>query len=46
MPARRLTTALLVSVLAALATLAHAQRIWVGGGGFFREAPKWAKRAS
>jgi hypothetical protein len=39
-------TALLVAALAVMATMAYAQRIWVGRGGFFREAPKWAKRAS
>jgi hypothetical protein len=42
---RRLT-ALLVAVFAATAAVAYAQRIWVGRGGFFREAPKWAKRGS
>jgi hypothetical protein len=45
-PARRPLTALLVAVIAAMGTLAYAQRIWVGRGGFFREAPKWAKRAN
>jgi hypothetical protein len=39
-------TALLVAVLTAMGTLAYAQRIWVGRGGFFREAPKWAKRGN
>jgi hypothetical protein len=45
-PARRPLTALLVAVLIATGTLAYAQRIWVGRGGFFRESPKWAKRGN
>jgi hypothetical protein len=45
-PARRPLTALLVAVLTAMGTLAYAQRIWVGRGGFFRESPKWAKKAN
>jgi hypothetical protein len=53
---RRVTTALVTAVLATVATVAFAQRgqrqdpdwqprIWVGGGRFFRDPPKWAKPA-
>ncbi|MBM3773371.1 MAG: DUF4159 domain-containing protein [Acidimicrobiia bacterium] len=34
--------ALPAAVLLAVATVAFAQRIWVGGGGFSRVPPKWA----
>ncbi len=40
---RALTTALVAAVIAAGAMAAHAQNIWVGGGRFFRDPPKWAK---
>jgi hypothetical protein len=48
---RRLHIALVAAVITITATLAYAQRIWVGGGGGFgfggrREPPKWAKRAN
>jgi hypothetical protein len=39
-------TALLVGVTGLLASAAYAQRIWVGGGGFSRERPKWATTGS
>jgi hypothetical protein len=43
---KRLVTALALAVICTTATLALAQRIWVGGGYFGRrEPPKWAKRA-
>ena len=45
LPSRRLVTALLASVLLTIASVVFAQRIWVGGGGFYREPPKWAKPA-
>src|SRR5207247_8551563 len=41
-----LVTALTVPIVCALAAIASAQRIWVGRGGFGRDAPKWAKRAN
>jgi hypothetical protein len=41
-----LVTALTVPIVCALAAIASAQRIWVGRGGFGREAPKWAKRTN
>lgn len=34
-----------VAVLIAAASAAFAQRIWVGGGRFYREPPKWAKES-
>jgi hypothetical protein len=34
-----------VAALVGLASAALAQRIWVGGGRFYREPPKWAKDA-
>ena len=46
MPARRLLTALLVPCSPRWRPSHHAQRIWVGRGGFGREAPKWAKRSN
>jgi hypothetical protein len=42
---RRLVTAVGVTLVAAIAPLAFAQRIWVGGGRFSREPPKWATPA-
>ena len=42
---RRLVTAICVALVAATAPLALAQRIWVGGGRFSREPPKWATPA-
>ena len=41
-PSRRLIVSL-VATLAALAGIASAQQIWVGGGRFWRTPPKWAK---
>ena len=43
---RRLATALVAAVLAVTASVAYAQRIWVGGGRFYRTAPKWATPAN
>jgi len=43
---RRLLTALVAAVLAVTASVAYAQRIWVGGGRFYRIAPKWAVPAN
>jgi hypothetical protein len=43
---RRLFIALGVVAICAIAAMAFAQRIWVGRGGFGREAPKWAKRSN
>ena len=42
---RRLVTALLVGVLITMASAVFAQRIWVGGGRFYRTPPKWATPA-
>jgi uncharacterized protein DUF4159 len=42
---RWLVTAVGVTLVAAIAPLAFAQRIWVGGGRFSREPPKWATPA-
>jgi hypothetical protein len=43
---KRLVTALVVAAGCTAATIAFAQRIWVGGGYFGRrEPPKWAKRS-
>ena len=43
---RRLRTALCaVAAVIAVASAAFAQRIWVGGGRFYREPPKWAKES-
>jgi hypothetical protein len=42
---RRLVTAIGVALVTAIAPLAFAQRIWVGGGRFYREPPKWATPA-
>src|SRR2546423_11988044 len=39
---RRLLTALVAAVLVVIASAAYGQRIWVGGGRFYRTAPKWA----
>lgn len=39
---RSATVALLAAVLLTVATVSFAQRIWVGGGGFYRVPPKWA----
>jgi len=41
---RRLAVAMVAALLAA-ASSAYAQRIWVGGGGFSRVPPRWAKTA-
>jgi hypothetical protein len=41
---RRLAVAMVAALLAA-ASSAYAQRIWVGGGGFSRVPPRWAKAA-
>jgi len=41
---RRLAAAVCLT-LVATAPLAYAQRIWVGGGRFYREPPKWATPA-
>ena len=43
---RRLATALVAAVLAVTASVAYGQRIWVGGGRFYRTAPKWATPAN
>jgi len=43
---RRLNTALLAAVLVSIAAVAAAQRIWVGGGRFYRTPPKWATPAN
>ena len=54
LPSRRLLTALMVATVATTATAVFAQRgqsrdpdwnprIWVGGGRFFRDPPRWAK---
>jgi len=43
---RRLITALVAAVLAVTASVAYGQRIWVGGGRFYRTAPKWAAPAN
>ena len=42
---RRLPTALIAGVFITVASVVFAQRIWVGGGGFYREPPKWATPA-
>ena len=42
---RRLATALIAGVFITVASVVFAQRIWVGGGGFYREPPKWATPA-
>src|SRR5215218_4453214 len=42
---RRLVTAVAVALVAATVPLVFAQRIWVGGGRFSREPPKWATLA-
>ena len=42
-PRLRLVVAWLAASAAALATAAYGQNIWVGGGRFFRDPPKWAK---
>jgi hypothetical protein len=39
----RLFAALICAVVLAVASAAYAQRIWVGGGRFYRVPPKWAK---
>lgn len=39
---RRAAVALALAVLLTTASLSFAQRIWVGGGRFFRVPPKWA----
>jgi hypothetical protein len=39
----RILTALLAAVIGTAATAAYAQRIWVGGGRFWRTPPKMAK---
>lgn len=39
---RRLLTALSVGVLLTVGSAVFAQRIWVGGGRFYRVPPKWA----
>lgn len=39
---RSATTALLAALLLTAATVSFAQRIWVGGGRFYRVPPKWA----
>src|SRR5262245_64536086 len=36
------TTLFRSAVLAVTASVAYGQRIWVGGGRFYRTAPKWA----
>lgn len=43
----RLTRLVAMALVAAIlaASSAYAQRIWVGGGGFSREPPRWAKAA-
>jgi len=41
----RLVVALLAAVFAAFVAAAYGQNIWVGGGRFFRDPPKWAKPA-
>jgi len=41
---RRLAVAMVAALLAAPSS-AYAQRIWVGGGGFSRVPPRWAKAA-
>ncbi len=43
---RRLNTALLAAALVGVAAVAAAQRIWVGGGRFYRTPPKWAAPAN
>ena len=40
---RRLLATFLGALLVATASAAYAQRIWVGGGRFFRTPPKWAQ---
>lgn len=42
---RRLFAAIAGALLLAAASSAFAQRIWVGGGRFYRTPPKWAQRA-
>jgi hypothetical protein len=42
---RRLIAGLTVAVLVTTAAVAYGQRIWVGGGRFYRTAPKWATPA-
>jgi hypothetical protein len=44
---KRLNRLVLLAILAtvAAASAAFAQRIWVGGGRFYREPPKWVKEA-
>ena len=42
---RRFAAFVSVGLLAA-ASIASAQRIWVGGGGFWRTPPRWATKAN
>ena len=42
---RRLATALVAAVLAVTASVAYGQRIWVGGGRFYRRSTVYAWRS-